>query len=128
MCHMRCLSVTGAAGAGCLCRCAKGPLPCLFPTTTCDVTRLILTHMSLLSFISTLPQVQKHSIPVLLSGRDALVRSPTGSGKTLAYLAPMVHALAAAQPRITRADGTYGVVLVPTRELAVQVRLGWGWG
>lgn len=66
-------------------------------------------------------QVQKQSIPVLLRGRDALVRSPTGSGKTLAYLAPMVHSLAARQPRISRADGTFGVVLVPTRELAVQV-------
>lgn len=66
-------------------------------------------------------QVQKHSIPVLLSGRDALVRSPTGSGKTLAYLAPLVHSLAGAQPRISRADGTHAVVLVPTRELAVQV-------
>jgi superfamily II DNA/RNA helicase len=67
-------------------------------------------------------QVQKHSIPVLISGRDALVRSPTGSGKTLAYLAPMVHSLAARQPKISRADGTFAVVLVPTRELAVQVR------
>lgn len=71
----------------------------------------------------TRPQVQKQSIPVLLSGRDALVRSPTGSGKTLAYLAPMVHSLAGAQPRITRADGTHAVVLVPTRELAVQVSM-----
>jgi hypothetical protein len=71
-------------------------------------------------------QVQKQSIPVLLSGRDALVRSPTGSGKTLAYLAPMVHSLAGAQPRISRADGTFAVVLVPTRELAVQVSRGQG--
>jgi hypothetical protein len=71
-------------------------------------------------------QVQKQSIPVLLGGRDALVRSPTGSGKTLAYLAPMVHSLAGAQPRITRADGTFAVVLVPTRELAVQVSKGQG--
>lgn len=70
-------------------------------------------------------QVQKHSIPVLLSGRDALVRSPTGSGKTLAYLAPLVHSLAGAQPRISRADGTHAVVLVPTRELAVQVGGSW---
>jgi len=69
----------------------------------------------------SLLQVQKHSIPVLLGGHDALVRSPTGSGKTLAYLAPLVQQLAAQQPRITRTDGTYAVVLVPTRELAVQV-------
>jgi CRISPR/Cas system-associated endonuclease/helicase Cas3 len=37
----------------------------------------------------------KHSIPVLISGRAAVMRSPTGSGKMLAYLAPMVHSLAA---------------------------------
>ncbi|KAF8071155.1 RH17 [Scenedesmus sp. PABB004] len=66
-------------------------------------------------------QVQQAAIPVLLSGRDALVRSPTGSGKTLAYLAPIVQALAAREPRISRTDGTHALVLVPTRELAVQV-------
>lgn len=53
------------------------------------------------------------------------MRSPTGSGKTLAYLAPLVHSLAGTQPRISRADGTHAVVLVPTRELAVQVGGSW---
>jgi superfamily II DNA/RNA helicase len=42
---------------------------------------------------ASLLQVQQRSVPVLLAGRDALVRSPTGSGKTLAYLAPLLHSL-----------------------------------
>ncbi|KAF6251247.1 DEAD-domain-containing protein [Scenedesmus sp. NREL 46B-D3] len=66
-------------------------------------------------------KVQQRALPVLLAGRDALVRSPTGSGKTLAYLAPMLHSLQARQPRVARAEGTHALILVPTRELAVQV-------
>eukprot|EP00878_Enallax_costatus_P019102 GHUV01020141.1.p1 GENE.GHUV01020141.1~~GHUV01020141.1.p1 ORF type:complete len:349 (+),score=114.04 GHUV01020141.1:121-1047(+) len=65
--------------------------------------------------------VQQQSIPVLLAGRDACVRSPTGSGKTLCYLAPIIHSLQSRTPRISRSDGTHALVLVPTRELAVQV-------
>uniref|UniRef100_A0A8C9Q5G1 ATP-dependent RNA helicase n=1 Tax=Spermophilus dauricus TaxID=99837 RepID=A0A8C9Q5G1_SPEDA len=44
--------------------------------------------------------VQKQSIPVLLEGRDALVRSQTGSGKTLAYCIPMVQSLQAMKSKI----------------------------
>jgi hypothetical protein len=38
-------------------------------------------------------KVQQLSIPVLLRGRDALVRAPTGSGKTLSYVVPIAHDL-----------------------------------
>ncbi|XP_023392314.1 probable ATP-dependent RNA helicase DDX31 isoform X1 [Pteropus vampyrus] len=61
-----------------------------------------------------------HSIPVLLEGRDALVRSQTGSGKTLAYCIPVVQSLQAMKTKIQRSDGPYALVLVPTRELALQ--------
>ena len=47
--------------------------------------------------LSTLTQVQRETIPLLLQGRDALVRSPTGSGKTLAYLVPLLQRLAEAE-------------------------------
>ena len=50
-----------------------------------------------------------------------MVRAPTGSGKTLAYLAPLVHDLARQQPRLSRGEGTHALVLVPTRELCLQV-------
>ncbi|XP_045702493.1 probable ATP-dependent RNA helicase DDX31 isoform X2 [Phyllostomus hastatus] len=70
--------------------------------------------------MSQMTSVQKQSIPVLLEGRDALVRSQTGSGKTLAYCIPVVQSLQAMQTKIQRSDGPYALVLVPTRELALQ--------
>ena len=71
--------------------------------------------------LSTLTQVQRETIPLLLQGRDALVRSPTGSGKTLAYAVPLVQRLVALGPQVvTRAAGTFALILVPTRELAMQ--------
>jgi superfamily II DNA/RNA helicase len=63
--------------------------------------------------------VQLQAIPAILGGHDAMVRAQTGSGKTLAYGLPLLHTLASAaalNPRQVRA-----LVLVPTRELAIQV-------
>ncbi|XP_077942632.1 ATP-dependent DNA helicase DDX31 isoform X3 [Gasterosteus aculeatus] len=70
--------------------------------------------------VSTVTSVQKRTIPVLLSGRDAVVRSQTGSGKTLSYAVPLVQSLQAAQQKVKRSDGPLAVVIVPTRELAQQ--------
>ncbi|KAI5613026.1 putative ATP-dependent RNA helicase DDX31 [Silurus asotus] len=69
--------------------------------------------------ISSMTSVQKKTIPVLMSGKDAVVRSQTGSGKTLAYGIPLVQSLQAVQPKI-KANGPLAVVIVPTRELAQQ--------
>ncbi|XP_055455883.1 probable ATP-dependent RNA helicase DDX31 isoform X2 [Psammomys obesus] len=83
-------------------------------------------HPHLISTINTvlkmsrMTSVQKQSIPVLLEGRDALVQSQTGSGKTLAYCIPVVQSLQALTSKIQRSDGPYALVLVPTRELALQ--------
>ena len=65
--------------------------------------------------------VQSQTLPVALSGNDALITASTGSGKTLAYLWPMVvHILD--QPSINPGvDGPIGIILTPTRELAKQV-------
>ncbi|XP_027141824.1 probable ATP-dependent RNA helicase DDX31 [Larimichthys crocea] len=73
--------------------------------------------------VSTVTSVQKQTIPVLLSGRDAVVRSQTGSGKTLSYAVPVVQSLQAVQPKVSRSDGPLAVVIVPTRELAQQTFL-----
>ncbi|XP_047448729.1 probable ATP-dependent RNA helicase DDX31 isoform X2 [Mugil cephalus] len=73
--------------------------------------------------VSTLTSVQRQTIPVLLSGRDAVVRSQTGSGKTLSYAVPVVQSLQCVQPKVSRSDGPLAVVLVPTRELALQTFL-----
>ena len=61
--------------------------------------------------------IQTEAIPVALSGVDVCGRARTGSGKTLAFGVPMMARMdVAAQVRAPR-----GVVLVPTRELALQV-------
>ncbi len=60
--------------------------------------------------------VQSQAIPYLLAGRDLVIQARTGSGKTAAFLLPMLERLDAA------ADRTQALVLVPTRELARQVR------
>ncbi|XP_042047307.1 DEAD-box ATP-dependent RNA helicase 17-like isoform X1 [Salvia splendens] len=65
--------------------------------------------------------VQAQAIPVVLSGRHVLVNAATGTGKTVAYLAPIIHMLQSYDERIERADGTFALVLVPTRELCMQV-------
>jgi len=65
--------------------------------------------------------IQTQAIPVVLTGTDLLARAQTGTGKTAAFGLPMIERLVAhrdgARPRLPR-----GLVLVPTRELAVQVQ------
>jgi len=57
---------------------------------------------------------------VALQGRDLIGIAETGSGKTLAYLFPMlVHIIA--QDELKADEGPIGVVLCPTRELAMQI-------
>ena len=59
--------------------------------------------------------VQAKAIPYLLAGRDLMVQSRTGSGKTGAFLLPILH-------RINREKrACQALILVPTRELALQV-------
>uniref|UniRef100_A0A1J3ISY1 ATP-dependent RNA helicase n=1 Tax=Noccaea caerulescens TaxID=107243 RepID=A0A1J3ISY1_NOCCA len=65
--------------------------------------------------------VQAQSIPVILSGRDVLVNAATGTGKTIAYLAPIIHHLQGYSPKVDRTHGTFALVIVPTRELCLQV-------
>jgi len=60
--------------------------------------------------------IQMQAIPFLAQGRDLLATAPTGSGKTAAFLIPLLHRL-----KEPRNGGYRGVVVVPTRELAVQI-------
>ena len=73
-------------------------------------------RLSDLGITSPLP-IQATTIPDALSGRDICGQAPTGSGKTLAFGVPLVTLATGAKPGLPQA-----LVLVPTRELAEQVR------
>jgi superfamily II DNA/RNA helicase len=62
--------------------------------------------------------IQAATIPTALAGRDLLSRAATGSGKTLAFGLPLLARLAGGRASARRPRG---LVLVPTRELAMQV-------
>ena len=64
--------------------------------------------------------IQRETIPVLLAGRDLIGQAGTGTGKTAAFALPLLHRLAAAAAAPPGA-GPRGLILVPTRELAMQV-------
>ncbi len=66
-----------------------------------------------LGFKQTFP-VQEKTVPEALKGRDLAVRAKTGSGKTLAFGVPLAQLL-------KRRGEVQAMVLVPTRELAIQV-------
>jgi ATP-dependent RNA helicase RhlE len=76
----------------------------------------VVAGLRLAGFDAALP-VQEAAIPPALAARDVVVSAETGSGKTIAYLAP-VESLVLNGPR---RRGVRVVVLVPTRELALQV-------
>ena len=77
------------------------------------ISEEILKAIDDLGFEDTFP-IQEAAIPVLLSGRDVVGQAHTGSGKTAAYSASMLQDV--------KPDRTIqGLVLAPTRELAMQI-------
>src|SRR3954465_11813994 len=62
--------------------------------------------------------VQREAIPPLLAGRDVLGQAATGTGKTAAFALPLLHILT---PDADARERTRAFILVPTRELAMQV-------
>ena len=59
--------------------------------------------------------IQREAIPLLIAGRDLLAQSQTGTGKTAAFAIPLLSRIEPANRAVQ------AIVLVPTRELAVQV-------
>lgn len=79
-----------------------------------DLPQLLQDACAKAGWASLMP-VQSRALPYLLEGRDIMVQSRTGSGKTGTYLLPLMARLNPAKPAVQ------ALILVPTRELAVQV-------
>ena len=75
----------------------------------------LLKALSDLGFEETTP-IQEAAFPVVMSGSDVVGIAQTGTGKTFAYLLPILNSLSFSKETHPRA-----IVLVPTRELVVQV-------
>ncbi|HKY48085.1 MAG TPA: DEAD/DEAH box helicase [Acidimicrobiia bacterium] len=81
-----------------------------------DLRAELLTALSDLGYEEPTP-IQSQAIPILLEGRDLLGQAATGTGKTAAFALPALQTIV----RENRPKEPTTLVLVPTRELAIQV-------
>lgn len=79
----------------------------------CGVTPELVESLSHLHITTPTP-IQSATIPFALEGRDIFASAQTGSGKTIAYSIPLII-------RLLKNPAESGLVITPTRELAVQV-------
>ncbi|MGQ1890351.1 DEAD/DEAH box helicase [Thermophagus sp. OGC60D27] len=75
----------------------------------------VLEGLEAMRFEQATP-VQEATIPAILNGKDLIACAQTGTGKTAAYLLPVLN-----QQVVTPTQGLNTLVLVPTRELAMQI-------
>jgi ATP-dependent RNA helicase RhlE len=76
----------------------------------------LLEGIEALGFEMATP-IQEKAIPVILEGKDLIASAQTGTGKTAAFLLPVIHKIISSEQ-----DGNIqALVIVPTRELAVQI-------
>jgi Superfamily II DNA and RNA helicases len=88
------------------------------PFTSLGLSESLLKALAQQSYAKPYP-IQKQAIPVVLQGRDMLGIAQTGSGKTASFVLPILELMRKAAPSKNRHVRT--LVLVPTRELAIQV-------
>jgi ATP-dependent RNA helicase RhlE len=91
------------------------------PFSALGLSPALSTPLARLGYTTPTP-VQAQSIPIVLTGRDLLARAQTGTGKTAAFGLPMIDRLSVrggVSSAVRRKPR--GLVLVPTRELALQV-------
>ena len=83
----------------------------------------LVNTLASLGYESPTP-IQLEAIPAILAKRDVMAGAQTGTGKTAAFALPILHHLLALSPaqELTAARPVRALVLVPTRELAVQVQ------
>ena len=79
------------------------------------LTTEILTAIKARNYRTPTP-IQEQAIPPIMEGKDLIGCAQTGTGKTAGFTLPILHKLRKGKPRLLRA-----LVLVPTRELAIQV-------
>jgi ATP-dependent RNA helicase DeaD len=94
---------------------SETPAPGGFSTLGLDPR--VVAALTTLGYEEPTP-IQLAAIPVLMQGRDMLAMAATGTGKTAAFALPLLHRLTPDAPPRER---TAALVLVPTRELAMQV-------
>ena len=87
------------------------------PFSSLGLQRVLADGVAALGYEEPTP-VQREAIPLLLKGRDLLGQAGTGTGKTAAFALPMLQRISEGHPGPRQ---TCGLVLVPTRELAMQV-------
>jgi ATP-dependent RNA helicase DDX54/DBP10 len=80
-----------------------------------DLEKDLLSGLNRMGYKVPTP-VQRKTLPIALAGMDAVCMARTGSGKTAAFLIPMLQKIG----KHESAAGVRGVILSPTRELAVQ--------
>jgi ATP-dependent RNA helicase RhlE len=90
------------------------------PFSALGLSPSLCTPLARLGYSRPTP-VQSESIPVVLGGRDMLARAQTGTGKTAAFGLPMIDRLLFRDRRRSQMRQPRGLILVPTRELALQV-------
>lgn len=89
-----------------------------------DLSEALFPIIQRLGYSDPTP-IQRQAIPLALSGRDFIGVAETGSGKTASFVLPMITEIINL-PRMTSdiaGDGPYGLILVPTRELANQIEV-----
>ncbi len=82
----------------------------------------LLSALTALGYEEPTP-IQQGAIPPLLEGRDLLAQAATGTGKTAAFALPILQGIAA-EP--AKGSGPVALILVPTRELAMQLTEAFG--
>ena len=92
----------------------------LSPFAALGLAPALLETLAALGYEEPTP-IQLEAIPPLLAGRDLLAEAPTGTGKTAAFALPILQRLAAGGLGRAAAGTALVLVLVPTRELAMQV-------
>ncbi len=65
--------------------------------------------------------IQYKTIPHILKGEDVLAIAQTGTGKTAAFAIPIIEKLHTIKKQQSRKDGIKAIIMVPTRELAIQI-------